>query len=239
MTVLKFFKEQSEALEKNLSERLKVSAPSLPVITIAMEPGSGGSLIAEKVAQRLDYRLYGKNILVAMANKSNIKADVLDAIEKGRPTSIEDFVSSILPSKNYLYRGDYCVQLKETLNNLAMLGKAVIVGRGANFIIPPEKRFAIRVICPRKARIKNVAFYHKVTLEEAERRITKREKRRKKFIKETFHEKINECLNYDLTINTQRMDLETCTELIIGAIKGSQTNHPFEKSSSYFLRSQA
>lgn len=237
MTVKQFLDQQSETFQKSLSDSLKSSETSLPVVTIAMEPGSGGALIAENVAQRLGYRLYGKNILTAMANRADIKADVLDAIEKGRPTPMEDFVSSILPRSDYVYKGDYFEQLKDMLNNLALLGKAVIVGRGANFVIPPEKRFAIRVVAPLEARIRNVSFYHKVSLEEAEKRINQREKRRRKFIKDTFHEKINDCLQYDLTINTQRMDLQTCTELVIGAIKGSQVNRAFEKNNSYFLRS--
>ena len=238
MTVEKLLKQQSKAFQEKLPDEVKKGKPSLPVITIAMEPGSGGSLIAETVAERLGYRLYGKNILTAMAHKADVREDVLDAIEKGRPTPIEDFVSSILPKGDYVYKGDYFAQLKDTINNLAVIGKCVIVGRGANFIIPVEKRFAIRVVAPLETRIKNVAFYHKVTLEEAEKRILNRENRRKNFIRENFQKKIGDHMQYDLTINTERMDLETCTELVIGAIKGSQVNRAFEKASSYFLRSK-
>lgn len=235
MTVQRFINQQSEAFEKRLSDQIKASEPSLPVVTIAMEPGSGGALIAESVAQRLGYRLYGKNILTAMSNRSEVNADLLDAIEKGRPSPIEDFITSLLPKGEYLYKGDYLGQLKEMLNNIALLGKAVIVGRGANFVIPPEKRFAIRVVAPLDTRIKNVAAYHKVTLKEAEKRVAQREKRRRTFIKEAFHEKIGDFLQYDLTLNTQRLDLDTCTELIIGAMKGAQVNRTFERSRSDFF----
>lgn len=238
MTVEKFLKQQTQAFEDSLTDEIKAGKPSLPVITIAMEPGSGGSVIADAVATRLGFRLYGKNILTAMAHKADVKASVLEAIEKGRPTPIEDFVSSILPKGDYVYRGDYLEQLKETINNLAIIGKAVIVGRGGNFILPVERRFAVRVVAPLEIRIKNVAFFHKVTLEEAEKRIAYRESRRKAFIKENFHKKIDNYMHYDLLLNTGRMDLETCTELVIGAVKGAQVNRAFEKSSSYFLRSK-
>jgi cytidylate kinase len=238
MTVEKFIRQQSEAFEKSLSDKVKKSQPALPVVTISMEPGSGGSLIAENVAQRLGYRLYSKNLLTAMAHKADVKQQVLEAIEKGRPTLFEDFVSSILPKDDYVYKGDYFEQLKDTISHLAMIGKAVIVGRGANFIIPLEKRFSIRVVAPLEVRIKNIAFYFKVTLEAAEKRIANREAKRKAFIRDNFRKNIGDHMHYDLTVNTERMDLETCTELVIGAIKGAQVNRVFEKTSSYILRSK-
>jgi cytidylate kinase len=230
MTIEQFIRQQSEAFEKSLSDKVKSSQPMLPVITISMEPGSGGSLIAKDVAQRLGYRLYSKNLLTAMAHKADVKQQVLEAIENGRPTLFEDFVSSILPKDDYVYKGDYFEQLKDTIFNLAMIGKAVIVGRGANFIIPPEKHFSIRVVAPLEVRIKKIASHYKVTLEAAEKRIANREAKRKAFIKDNFHKNIGDHMHYDLTINTAHLDLETCTELVVGAIKGAQVHRVFEKA---------
>lgn len=238
MTVNLFFQQQAEAFDSSLSDRVKNSKPSLPVITIAGEPGSGGTVIAERVAQHLGYRLYGKNILIAMAHKADVKEQVLEEIEKGRPSEIEDFIRSILPKTGYVYKGDYFENLKETISNLAMIGKAVFVGRGANFIIPKQKRFAIRVVAPLDIRIKNIALFYKVPRTAAEKRIAKRESRRKTFIKNNFRMNISDHMHYDLTLNTERMDLLTCTEIVIGAIKGSQANRVFEKASSYMIQSK-
>ena len=238
MTVEKFIKQQSEAFELSLSDRVKKSQPALPVVTFSMEPGSGGSVIAENVAKKLGYRYYSKNLLTAMANKADVKMSVLEAIEKGRPTVFEDLVSSILPKDDYVYKGDYFEQLKDTIRTIAMIGKAVIVGRGGNFILPREKCFSIRVFAPLEIRIKNIAYHYKVTLEQAEKRIVNREAKRKAFVRDNFRKDIGDHRHYDLTINTERMDLETCTEIVIGAIKGAQVNQVFEKSSTYFLRSK-
>lgn len=238
MIVKEFFGQQVEAFQKSVPETVKKSEAALPVITIAMEPGSGGYLIADAVAKRLGYTLYHKKLLTAMANKADVKQSVLEAIEKQRPSVIEDFVASLLPKDDYVYPGDYFEQLKDTISNIAMLGKAVIVGRGGNFIIPPKRRFSIRVVAPLEIRIKNVAFHFKVTLEEAKKRVTHRESRRKAFIKDNFRKNIGDFMEYDLTINTARMDLETCTELVIGALQGAQVNRAFEKESTYILRTR-
>ena len=236
MNVEQLIMQQADAFEKSLPESVKKSQPSLPAVTVAMAPGSGGSFIAEKVAKRLGYQLYSENLLTAMAHEVDVNRHALESIEKHRPKLFEDFVKSIMPKEDYVYKGDYFEQLKYTVSHLTMVGKVVIVGRGANFIIPLEKRFSIRIVAPIEVRIRNVAFYHKVNIEEAKKRIVNREAKRKAFIKENFHKDIDDHINYDLTINTERMDLETCTECIIGAVKGSQVNRVFEKKSSYILK---
>jgi cytidylate kinase len=47
---------------------------------------------------------------------------------------------------------------------------AVIVGRGANFILPPEERISIRVIAPLDKRVRNVADWHNTSLEKTRQR---------------------------------------------------------------------
>ncbi|UCH23993.1 MAG: cytidylate kinase family protein [Deltaproteobacteria bacterium] len=36
-------------------------------------------------------------------------------------------------------------------------GRAIIGGRGANFILPSESRFSVRVVAPFEVRVENVA----------------------------------------------------------------------------------
>jgi cytidylate kinase len=156
-------------------------------------------------------------------------------IEKERLSKIQDFVSSLL-QEQYVYSGDYVQHLTKIVNSLGIIGRAVIVGRGANFILPPEKRFAIRVIAPEEVRVKNVAFHFGVSLAEAKKRIKNRETRRKTFIKNTFHKDIADVGSYDLIINTARLDLQAAVETAIGTILGAQKNRAFEKATAFILR---
>ena len=232
------FITEQQALSKNqvLTTRLKGEA-SLPVITICIEPGSGGRLIAEEVASRLNFQLFDKNILVTMANTAAVDKQSLDTIEQQRPSGIQDFITSLL-DKDYVYTGDYVNFLKQEVAIIGKIGRGVIVGRGANFILPPKDRFSVRVIAPREIRIRNVSFKNAVSLAEAKKRIKNREHRRKTFIHETFHEDIADIMHYDLIINTASMDVETAVESIIGAIIGSQAHKTFEKETSYILKNK-
>ncbi len=232
------FITEQQALSKNQvsTTRLKGEA-SLPVITICIEPGSGGRLIAEEVASRLNFQLFDKNILVTMANTAAVDKQSMDTIEQQRPSGVQDFITSLL-DKDYVYTGDYVSFLKQEVEIIGKIGRGVIVGRGANFILPLKDRFSVRVIAPREIRIRNVSFKNAVSLAEAKKRIKNREHRRKTFIRETFHEDIADIMHYDLIINTARMDVETAVESIIGAIIGSQAHKTFEKETSYILKNK-
>lgn len=237
LSVKKFITEQQAISKKHVpASRLKQSA-SVPVITVCTEPGSGGRLIADEVANRLNFKLFDKNILVAMANTAAVESQSLDTIEQERPSGIQDFITSLV-DKNYVYTGDYVSFLKQQVEIIGKLGRSVIVGRGANFILPPKDRFSVRVMAPLDTRIRNVSFKNSVPLAEAKKRIRTREQRRKTFIRETFHEDIADIMHYDLIINTARMDLDTAVESIIGTLIGSQTNKTFEKETSYILKNK-
>ncbi len=38
----------------------------------------------------------------------------------------------------------------KVIGTIGKHGRAVIVGRGANFVLPPEKRFSVRIVGPRR-----------------------------------------------------------------------------------------
>ncbi len=237
LSVKEFITEQQAISKKNVpASRLKESA-SVPVITLCTEPGSGGRLIADELAKRLNFKLFDKNILVAMANTAAVESQSLDTIEQERPSGVQDFITALV-DKNYVYTGDYVSFLKQQVEIIGKIGHSVIVGRGANFILPPKDRFSVRVIAPLDIRIRNISFKNSVPLAEAKKRIRNREQRRKTFIRETFHEDIADIMHYDLIINTARMDLDTAVESVIGTLIGSQSNKTFEKETAYILKNK-
>jgi cytidylate kinase len=93
-------------------------------------------------------------------------------------------------------------------------GGAVLIGRGANFILPPERRFSVRVIAPFEVRAANVARNHHVTEKEARQRITKTDSQRRAFIRKYFNTGIADPFNYDMVINTGSASIDGAVEAI-------------------------
>jgi cytidylate kinase len=98
-------------------------------------------------------------------------------------------------------------------------GRAVVVGRGANFILPPEQRFRARITASQKLRIENVAREFNLSPDEAKRRVIKTESNRKAFIRKYFNADIADPTNYDLVINTGTLSVANAVD-VIGAALG-------------------
>lgn len=190
----------------------------VPVITLSMEPGSGGSLVAQKVAKHLGFDYFHRDIIQGIAKSAKIRASVIDTLEKERLSGIDDFIASLYKNQ-YLYPGIYMEHLLKVINTIAKHGRAVIVGRGASFILPPDERFSVRVIAPLQIRIQNVVRAYGVKEEDARRRVIRREARRGAFVKKSYDADITDPENYDLIINTGRMPIESAVEAIIAAVR--------------------
>ncbi len=174
VTIDKFVKDQIKKWERLYPGKDKIEKARIPVITIHKEPGAGGNLLAQKLVERLDLDLFNRDIIKEIAESAKISASVIETLEKERLSGVEDFISSLV-NKHYLYPGLYLEHLMKVVCTIAEHGRAVIVGRGANFILPPEKRFSVRMVAPLDVRIKNIARRFGVSADEAKRRIIQRE----------------------------------------------------------------
>jgi len=178
-----------EQIQKwNVTRRKKEIDESVyPVVTISREPGSGGRIIAESLAEKFNLDLFNQGMIHRMAESTKVSKQVLETLdEKG---------------------------LKVVLT-IGKHGRAVIVGRGANFILTPESRFRVRVIAPIETRIGNISRDYDVSAQKAKRRMIKTESDRRAFIRKYFNSDISESVNYDLVINTDTVSVENAVEAI-------------------------
>ena len=217
VTTEKFVKDQIKKWERFYPGKNKIEKARIPVITISKEPGAGGNLLAQKIAERLDLDLFNRDIIREIAESSKISASVIETLEKKRLSGVEDFISSLV-NKHYLYPGLYLEHLMKVVCTIAEHGRAVIVGRGANFILPPEKTFSVRMVAPLDVRIQNIAHRFGVSTEEAKRRVIRRESRRSAFVRQFFNADISDPIHYDLTINTGNLSMASAVEAVIGAV---------------------
>jgi cytidylate kinase len=218
ISIDQFVKQQVKKWEGLLAGRKDKAVVHVPVITVAMEPGSGGSIIAAKIAEQLGFDYFHRDIVEKIAKTAKIRGAVVNSLEKERLTGVKDFISSLVEDQ-YIHPDTYLRHLLVVISTIAKHGRAVIVGRGANFILPAEDIFAVRVIAPLKKRIREVALNHRVTTEVAKRRVIQRESRRKAFVRHSFNADISNPIYYDLTINTGKVSIDSAVQAVIAALK--------------------
>ena len=224
-SIEQFVQKQVEKWDNIYPAKERKGEARIPVITVSMEPGAGGSIVAQEIATRLDFDLFNRDIIKGIAESAQISASVVETLEKTRLSGIDDFISSLV-NRYYIYPGLYLEHLMKVVCTIAEHGRAVIVGRGANFILPPEKRFSVRVVAPLDVRIQNIARRFGVSAEEAKRRVIRRESRRSAFIRQSFNADISDPIHYDLTITTGKLSIESAVEAVIGAVMVSLADTP-------------
>ena len=217
ISIDQFVKQQVKKWEGQFTGKKAKDVAQIPVITVSMEPGSGGSIIAQRIADRLEFDYFHRDIVEKIAKTAKIRSAVINSLEKERLTGVKDFISSLVEDQ-YIHPDTYLRHLLPVINTIAKHGRAVIVGRGANFILPAGDIFAVRVISPLKKRIREVALTHGAPIEEAKRRVIQRESRRKAFVRHSFNAEISDPSHYDLTINTGRMSIDAAVEAAIAAV---------------------
>jgi cytidylate kinase len=67
-----------------------------------------------------------------------------------------------------------------------------------------------------------VASLFGTSQDQAKRRVVRRESRRRAFIRQAYNADIDDPLNYDITVNTAKISIESAVDTVIGAIIGQQ-----------------
>jgi cytidylate kinase len=189
-----------------------------PVITVSREPGSGGSEIARRLAKALGMDLIGAQIIQHVADSAKMSRRVIESLDEKEVTFRETLLSSLF-GEYRPWPGEYLQHLTRVIGTIGVFGNVVIVGRGANHVLPPEKAFKVRIIAPLEYRIKHFMEDRGYTRAEAEQYVIKTENDRKAFIRKYFNADVADPRHYDIIINTGVMTLDAVTMTIVTAFK--------------------
>ena len=216
-SIQQVIEEQAKRWEL-LKSRPAYDRPSrISVVTVSREPGSGGRLIAQRIAEKLGFDLFHQEVIHEMAQSAQAKKMLMETLDEKGLSVIEDLISAIVYDR-HLWPDEYLRHLMKVVGTIGKHGSAVIVGRGANFILPKEETFRVRVVAPLENRIRNVMKEFGSTEEETRRRVLRTESDRRAFVRKYFNAGIADQSNYDLVINTGVMGLDVAVNAVIGAL---------------------
>lgn len=183
------------------------------IISISREYASGGHVIAENLAKRFDLPLYDKNLLQEIAGAKNVKADKLlkyDEIPRNRlfSRSVRDHSNS--PEVNIAHmQFDY-------LRKKAKNGDSfVIVGRCAESVLKEfDSLVPIFVLADMDWKINRVMEEHKISKDEAEWMVVRKNKARKSYHNYYCTGKWGDSRNYDISINSSKLGIERTVDIL-------------------------
>ena len=173
------------------------------LITVSRVFGSGGTLFSKELAKKLGYEYLDKESVrkICIEKKDNVCAF---GMEDEKADSFFDRIAELMTNRSF-----YKLQLMANIYGYALKNNVVFTGMGANLILSgiPDL-LNIQIVRPLSERVKSVAEYHKISVDDALDMVEKNDDEKKEFLRYFFDKNISDPTLYHLVINSSRISLE-------------------------------
>jgi cytidylate kinase len=197
------------------------------VITISRQYMAGGSDVAARVAETLDWTVVDDALIDAVAERSGFSPEDVKTLEERVPSFMERFAqSSALSSPENLLATPSAIEEPATIQ-LAHVTRAVIeelggrdrlvfVGRAAAAVLASERNaIHVRLVASLECRVQEAIRQLGVSEDEARATVEERDRGRERYHKELFGRDWNDSVNYHLVLNTEILGRAGTAELIV------------------------
>ena len=190
------------------------------IITISRSYGSGGRQVAKAIARELDIHYYDKELMQLVSLEHGINMSIVSgADEKHEESRFKKYTSTEIESpssKKYLSKENIFNMTAGIIKDIADKDEScVIVGRCAHFVLK-DRPDVIRVFihADDEDLITNAIKYDGCDRDEAIRRIDRINKERAAYHRYYTNHEWNDARCYDLCLNTSKISIEKCVEVI-------------------------
>ena len=186
-------------------------------LSISREAGAGGSDIAQLVGQELGWEVLDKNLVDRVAERFRLSRTMLEQVDETPSSWIWDVLGTWMDQK-IITHDKYVARLGRVVLAAVRHGDVVLVGRGAQFLLPREKGLAVRIIAPLKYRIAEIVRRKGVSQTDASRVVEETDLGRRDFVLNYFQKDIDDPHLYDLVINVEQIGPAAAVEQIVAVV---------------------
>lgn len=208
-------------LEENIDKMEKFHPSDLEVITISRTTGCGARDISDKLAKDLGYTVWDSEIMAQIFDSIKLSKSKLHLVDERAFSNYKNFAGDAF-SFNCMNNFTYMKELTKILYNICLDNKAIIIGRGANFLI--KDALHVRLDADINKRIPKIAADLKSSRIIAKDYILKTDKKRTDFINKCFGKDTVRNFRYDLTIDTDNFSYDDVCEIIKVAMELHKKN---------------
>lgn len=195
------------------------------IVTFARGFGTGGKAIASQLAKDLGIHCYENRILTLASQLSGLPENVFQEVnEKMRETGcFTSFLRGLPRSKHYITRNEKFVSddrlfeyQSQIIRELAEKESCVIVGKCADYVLRDKPNVVnIYIEAPRVFCVNRTIANMGVTEAVANATIERTDRFRADYYKYYTHGNYwTNPVNYDLTLNSERVGIENCVKTI-------------------------
>lgn len=184
----------------------------MPVIAMTQEIGTRGRDVAQGVAAALGIGLVSHDLADRLADRMHVKKSLVQRLREGKASLFERLSTS---------SSEISAHTAEEVLRLAQEGDVLIRGWGSTMVLHPIPHVpCVRVCAPLDARIRTLMERLDTDDEEHVRdQIARSDAAHAAAMQSRFHVTWGDGLLYDLTLNTERLSVETCVEAVVALVR--------------------
>ena len=194
------------------------SVPASLTIAVSREAGSRGGTIARRAGKKLGWQVYDQELLEYIAQEGAFRQGIAEALPPAAAVWAEERLQALTREQN-LSKHPAILELARIVLALGAQGDAIVLGRGAGCILPPESTLNVRIMAPLADRIAYMSQHLLRSEEETAIEVELRDRLRFEFITTHFHRQPTEVYQYDLLLNSKLLGEEISAELIAQAAR--------------------
>jgi cytidylate kinase len=198
----------------------------MAIVTISRMYGSGGSLVAQRVADALGWDLLDNAVVDAVAERLGVSVTEVSEHEERVPSLAERLAAAMtLSAPEMLPVVDTTLPptderivavTRAVIEEAVQTGHAVLVGRGAQCVLA-NRPDALHVFCyaPVPALAAFVMTDRGVSHDEALRVVQRMNHQREQYVRQHWNREWRAEENYDLCVNTGTLGIEGAARIVI------------------------
>jgi len=200
------------------------------IITISRQFAAGGSEVAKRVAEALDWTLVDNQVVDEVARRAGLPREEVAEREERAPSFIERLTRALAISAPEFVNPESALSnlteeqvvpiTEKVVAEAAARGNCILVGRAAPAVLGLRNdTLHVKVVAPIGDRVKRAMERLGLEAKEGERRVLEADANRGRYHRQYYHRDWNDAVNYDLVVNTGRLGIEGAVGVILEAVR--------------------
>ncbi|HXE57769.1 MAG TPA: cytidylate kinase-like family protein [Gemmatimonadales bacterium] len=197
------------------------------LITISRQYGAGASEVARRVAEALGWSVVDNEIVGQVAFRAGLSPDEVAERDERCPGFVERLARTLATSSQEMFvpaaasdadleEGDLVRITERVVEEIALQGRAVVIGRAAAAVLGQQERVLhVRIVAPKALRIRTVMERLGVDRKRAEQLVDDTDAHRARYHREYYHRDWDDPTLYHMILNTGALGLDGAAELVL------------------------
>lgn len=206
---------------------METTSPS--VITISRQLGSGGAYIGQQLAKKLNILYFDREIICKAAKELSVSEEYLETLDEKTTSVMKSFlqlyqfgaIDTYVPPQIYFPTDHELFKTEsQIIEHISKKYSSVIIGRCGSYILRKNpNHISVYLHANIEFRKSRVQELYNVSCDKAEKMIKKSDSERHHYCMKIAKEEWSDANNYDLAIDTSKVDFDNCLELIMKYIE--------------------